>query len=440
MFNETQPPNKRQRPGVATNLLYKLTELAAYTSAVATEAYQTFTGVVGADGLPAPPPQQFNQRKISNAPAFNNRYSMAFDGYGDDVMQIKADDDDCEMADEEFVETTEVNKLKKNECDWSNVNADEDEPPPPYDSSWSMPSSSNTSPAVVDTGSAAVRFAEQASTSQQAQQEQQISAEPINISNNKSKSIQTTPKRRQIRVRRGNRPLRRKSSAASLTNASTIPPCQFDEDDDIVLKLNGKLSDMIAEGKAALTSTVDVTEVEMILAEEREREERILRDLGQSSSTRRHRRMVSSSSSDYEYFNSPIESNSYPGISSYNDYSGLGNYSSGAESPSGYSTPGGYGNAGGYTPTRYGSPSGGYFGGSTLGSAFNTSTLGSTLATSSMGLGLGSSAASIPFGTSAFGSSLITNFSSYPNFASNSNTTSSPNPASTTNHNTRRFY
>ncbi|CAG8673260.1 1642_t:CDS:2 [Ambispora leptoticha] len=138
MFNETQPPNKRQRPGVATNLLYKLTELAAYTSAVATETYQTFIGVVGTDGLPPASQQQFNQRKISNAATFNNRYSMALDGYGEDIMQIKADDDDCEMGDEEFVETTEVKSIKKNECDWSNVNADEEEPPPPYDSSWSM--------------------------------------------------------------------------------------------------------------------------------------------------------------------------------------------------------------------------------------------------------------------------------------------------------------
>ncbi|CAG8673271.1 1643_t:CDS:1 [Ambispora leptoticha] len=300
-------------------------------------------------------------------------------------------------------------------------------------------------------------FAEQTS----ATQEQQISAEPININNNKSKSIQTTPKRRQIRVRRGNRPLRRKSSSASLSNASTVPPCQFEEDDDIVLKLNGKLTHMIEEGKAALKSTVDVTEVEMMLAEaeEREREERIMRDLGQS--TRRHRRMASSSSSDYEYL--PIESNSYPGISSHNDYSGFSNYSSGAESPSGYSTPGGYGSAGGYTPTRYGSPSSGYFGGATLGSAFNTSTLGSTLATSSMGLGLGvASTASNPYGTTAaFGSPLIssssntysglgggglggfsttTNFSSFSNFASNSNVNSSPTTASTTNYNTRRFY
>src|SRR4051794_13526657 len=39
-----EPPFKKHRPGVAANLLYKVVELAAYTSAFATDAINTITG------------------------------------------------------------------------------------------------------------------------------------------------------------------------------------------------------------------------------------------------------------------------------------------------------------------------------------------------------------------------------------------------------------
>ena len=90
---------------MAASFLYKLTELAAYTSAVAAEAYQTITG-----------PQE-KQR------------SSPYPEYYGDVMQIKA-------AGEEDNEMMDVDN-KRNV--WASVNnVDEEEPPPPYDSSWRM--------------------------------------------------------------------------------------------------------------------------------------------------------------------------------------------------------------------------------------------------------------------------------------------------------------
>src|SRR6185312_15368354 len=97
--HDDQPPNKREKPGFATSFLYKLTELAAYTSAVAAEAYQTITG---------PPEKQ--------------RSSPHHHEYYNDVMQIKA-------AGEEDNEMMDVDN-KRNV--WAAVNnVDEEEPPPP---------------------------------------------------------------------------------------------------------------------------------------------------------------------------------------------------------------------------------------------------------------------------------------------------------------------
>uniref|UniRef100_U9UFK0 Uncharacterized protein n=1 Tax=Rhizophagus irregularis (strain DAOM 181602 / DAOM 197198 / MUCL 43194) TaxID=747089 RepID=U9UFK0_RHIID len=54
-----------------------------------------------------------------------------------------------------------------------------------------------------------------------------------------------------------------------------------DDDEDIMLKrLNSKISVMIAEAEAALNSKAEVTELEMILAEEKERDERIMKEFG----------------------------------------------------------------------------------------------------------------------------------------------------------------
>ncbi|CAB4424331.1 unnamed protein product [Rhizophagus irregularis] len=48
----------------------------------------------------------------------------------------------------------------------------------------------------------------------------------------------------------------------------------------ILKGLNSKISVMIAEAEAALNSKVEVTELEMILAEEKERDERIMKEFG----------------------------------------------------------------------------------------------------------------------------------------------------------------
>jgi hypothetical protein len=63
-------------------------------------------------------------------------------------------------------------------------------------------------------------------------------------------------------------------------NNSTPSENNVEEEEDIFLKFNCKLSDMIAEGKAALNSKVEVTELEMLLAEEKERDERIMKEFG----------------------------------------------------------------------------------------------------------------------------------------------------------------
>ncbi|CAJ0901532.1 3492_t:CDS:10 [Entrophospora sp. SA101] len=177
-----------QRPGVATNFLYKITELAAYTSTLASETYQTLTD-------------------------------------------------------------HSIRKLNNNDND----NNNDFEPPPPYDSSWTMPPPSVT----PNSGKNSLTV-------------------PANNKNN------NCPRRKPIRVRRNRRPLQ----------------------DDVFHKFNYKLADMIAEGKAALTSTVDIT-----------------RRLTNSSST----------SSDFEYFGSAPMSNSF-------DY-GYGLAQSGYSSPTGYDSP-----------------------------------------------------------------------------------------------------
>ncbi|CAJ0854432.1 13391_t:CDS:2, partial [Entrophospora sp. SA101] len=111
------------------------------------------------------------------------------------------------------------------------------------------------------------------------------------------------------------------------------------DQDELLLKVNEKLSDMISQGTAALNSTVDVTEVEMMLSEEREREERIMRELGlQSPVGRRNKRFTNSPSSDYEYYSSLSDSGSYSAPeTSYCEY-GYGS-NSGFASPTGYDTP-----------------------------------------------------------------------------------------------------
>lgn len=152
--------------------------------------------------------------------------------------------------------------------------------------------------------------------------------------------------------------------SSNVNSSSTTQP--EDEEEDIFLKFNCKLADMIAEGKAALTSKVNVTDVEMMLAEEKEREERIMKELGiQTPINRRARRLTSSSStsSDYEYYNSVLGSGSHSNQSSTSlcdNGFGFGGGSNCYSSPTEYSVDNRFPtnrSVGRTSPTQHGSPS-----------------------------------------------------------------------------------
>nr|CAG8519366.1 14369_t:CDS:10 [Entrophospora candida] len=186
--------------------------------------------------------------------------------YGKD----RCDDDELAaytstLASETYQTLTDhsIRKLNNNDND----NNNDFEPPPPYDSSWTMPPPSVT----PNSGKNSLTVPALSSSP--------TVREPNNKNNN-------CPRRKPIRVRRNRRPL----------------PT---EEEDVFHKFNYKLADMIAEGKAALTSTVDIT-----------------RRLTNSSST----------SSDFEYFGSA------PPMSSSFDY-GYGLAQSGYSSPTGYDSP-----------------------------------------------------------------------------------------------------
>jgi len=288
-----EPPFKKHRPGVAANFLYKFAELAAYTSAFASEAINTITGGQ-------------STRQIYD--------------YDDEVLQIRTDDEDEEND-------LYNNKLdKKDEYAWevNAENVEEEEPPPPYDSSWSMPSSSTTHNKIPETRPVTTPTLSSSPPQQEfATPQQPLTSQKI-VTNSPTN---TTSRRRQFRVRRGRRFLRRKSSSVDMSNngnasSFTYTPPENNDEEDIFLKFNCKLADMIAEGKAALNSTVDVTDVEMMLAEEKEREERIMREFGiQTPISRRARRLTSSStSSDYDYYSSILGSSSHSNQYNHNQY------------------------------------------------------------------------------------------------------------------------
>ncbi|CAB4377982.1 unnamed protein product [Rhizophagus irregularis] len=114
----------------------------------------------------------------------------------------------------------------------------------------------------------------------------------------------STSRRRKFRVRRGRRIIRHKSSSIDMNiikNTDSHIDNNFDDhvdtdnnlDDDVDIiyeRLNSKISDMIAEGEAALISKVEITEVDMILAEEKEYEERIMKEFGIQTPLRRRAR------------------------------------------------------------------------------------------------------------------------------------------------------
>ncbi|RIA95866.1 hypothetical protein C1645_872492 [Glomus cerebriforme] len=354
-----EPPFKKQRPGVATNFIYKLSELAAYTSAIASDAINTLTG--GGTVVREP-----------------TRHTYDYD----DVLQIKTDDEDDDEND------SYDNKLdKKNESAWTE-NVEEEEPPPPYDNSWSMPS-----PSVTTTPHDKLSETKQLTTpALSSSPSQQVFAAPQQpLTSQKIVTTNTSSRRRQFRVRRGRRFLRRKSSSMDMSNntntsstSTSQPENNNHDDDDIFLKFNCKLADMIAEGRAALTSKVDVTDVEMMLAEEKEREERIMKELGiQTPISRRARRLTNSStSSDYDYYSSVLSSGGHSSQSSTSSFcdngfnGGINYYSSptsysvdngfssnrstiGRSSPAQFVTPGGFNFSNGSSGYSYfgGSPS-----------------------------------------------------------------------------------
>ncbi|CAG8702927.1 913_t:CDS:2 [Gigaspora margarita] len=285
-----------QRPGVAASFLYKLTELAAYASAIASDTYQTVTAGSG---------------KEQEIPIKNNGVQYL----DDDVMQINADDsddpdiNDDELSDNDVAQSSnnaESSNLKmrnnldkKSQCSWNSN--DDEEPPPPYDISWMMPTGStpgNSKSAVHNVSDASTP----ASSPKQIQfNTPQDDSTPQSSPVDSSSATPTSTKRKQIRVRRPRRLLRRKSSSTDMTNQS-----RYDDQDAMLLKVNEKLADMISQGKAALKSKVDVSEVEIMLAEEKEREERIMKGLGLQSSTTRRRRLTGGSSSDCDYFSGSL--------------------------------------------------------------------------------------------------------------------------------------
>ncbi len=111
MICDDEPPFKKPCPGVATNLIYKLT---GFAFGVSSEVYNIYNTITGGQGIKA-------ARKD---------YDYDHDQYYDDVLQIKAEDEDEEndLNDHEFD--------KKDGHAWAEN--DEEEPPPPYESSWYM--------------------------------------------------------------------------------------------------------------------------------------------------------------------------------------------------------------------------------------------------------------------------------------------------------------
>ncbi|CAG8537620.1 214_t:CDS:2 [Acaulospora morrowiae] len=328
--NATQPSNNTttanstrnttQRPGVAASFLYKLTEFAAYTSAFATEAYQTLT--VGA---------KVEQEVLNNGASRSRKgYSQYFD---EDLMQIGDNSDDPDTIDEDIVDrgiTRSNGNLNGVLGQWSPTQS------APKDNRISTLGLQDS--ATVTSSPRQIQFA---TTSVEPMQQE---SSPIDIS---STTPPASAKRRQIRVRRPRRPLRRKSSSNDISAQRG-----YEDQDQMLLKVNEKLADMITQGKAALRSTVNVTEVEIMLAEEKERSERIMKEVSLQAPTNRRRRNTGSSS-DYDYYGGSLsDSGSYsaPESSSYCDY-GYGPCS-GPESPNyRHSSPIHHN-----TPTQYGSP------------------------------------------------------------------------------------
>ncbi|CAI2182270.1 12911_t:CDS:2 [Funneliformis geosporum] len=335
----------QENPSVTTGLMYKFSAIAAYTTTIFSETYKTLT----AAGTIEPESPTVKRRD------YNNDY------FNEDVMQINADDSDGAYDNDEMSDVDveyngrEINKKidKKMEAKWS-VN-DDDEPPPPYDSI--CPSSTSTYNA--DTCSGATNLTESPTSSSPKQINCAIplaKSKSTPTPSPKDVNSQTFPKRRQIRVRRFRRLIRRKSTNEVLTPRGG----SCDDPDELLLKVNDKLSDMIAQGRAALTSQVDISEVDMLLAEEREREERIMKELGLQTPVGRKGRKNAAYSLEYDYFNSMSDGNYSAPESSFYEYgydSHSRNGSGDFTSPSEFEPSAGFPSNGNYNaPPQFSSP------------------------------------------------------------------------------------
>ncbi|PKC67281.1 hypothetical protein RhiirA1_386510 [Rhizophagus irregularis] len=293
------------RPGVVANFIYKVVELTTYTSTFTTDAINVLTG------------------NTLNTGGHSTKQNY---GYND------IDDDDENVYDFK----------KKDVSTWGeNVETLEDEElPPPYDN---FSSSTTTTFASINTTITEIKplLIISTSSSQQDYPTTQTETKPSltidyptiqtsqKISTPTHSPTNSTSRRRKFRVRHGRRFIRHKSSSIdmsiiknmdthtdnnvdddvdsfnntdshtdnkiddvdSFNNTDSHTDNNVDDDVDIIFeRLNCKISDMIAEGEAALNSKVEITEVDMILAEEKEYEERIMKEFGIQTPIRRRAR------------------------------------------------------------------------------------------------------------------------------------------------------
>ncbi|POG80515.1 hypothetical protein GLOIN_2v1800435 [Rhizophagus irregularis DAOM 181602=DAOM 197198] len=257
VFQQQQEEISKIRPGIVANFIYKVVELATYTSDFADDAINILTG------------------------GHSTRQNYGYD-----------DNDD---------ENVYVHK-KKDVSTWNeNVETVEDEEPPSYDNSTETKSSLTISTSLSQQDYPTTQsetepsFTISSSLSQRDYPTTQTETKPsftisTSLSQQDYPTTQSTPthsptnstsRQRQFRVRRGCRFVRHKSSSKMSNNFNNTSDNNDDDDDDIILKrLNSKISVMIAEAEAALNSKAEVTELEMILAEEKERDERIRKEFG----------------------------------------------------------------------------------------------------------------------------------------------------------------
>ncbi|CAB5379152.1 unnamed protein product [Rhizophagus irregularis] len=256
-----------RRPGIFANFVYKIVELATYTSAFATDAINILS------------------ENTLNTGGHSTRRNYSYDDIDDDDKNVHDHKEKDVSTWGENVETVEDEEL-----------------PPPYTTTFATTNTTTTETKL----SLTIDYPT-------------IQTSP-KISTPTHSPTNSTSRRRKFRVRRGRRIIRRKSSSIDMNiikntdthtnnvdhdvdsfNTDSHIDNNFDDDvdtdnnvdDDVDIiyeRLNSKISDMIAEGEAALISKVEITEVDMILAEEKEYEERIMKEFGIQTPLRRRAR------------------------------------------------------------------------------------------------------------------------------------------------------